>query len=740
MATQRGRRRSALVLFCVLVVAPVGCAPPPPPGPVPAADVPGRVVDLDGRPVADAEVRTDSGTTRTDAQGGFSVPATVGGSWVTVAHAGFLGRTRAGTPGDPLLVRLTPDDGQTVALQFGGDVMMGRRFFDPDEDGSRSDALIKDPSDVGEHTALLDSIAPLLRDGDLTEVNVESPVVAEPFIDPAQPRPSTAHPTKRFVFASGPALPEALGRAGVDVVGLANNHQYDMLEEGVGSTVDRFTAAGFAPGARQFGLGHSVDAAYAPAVNTVKGTRIAFLGCTSITGSEQPISYVAGPEKGGAAPCDPIRIRDSVAAAKASGAVVVFSVHGGFEYGRSPSGQVQSFTQTARDAGATLVVNAHPHVVGGLDWNGSSLAAWSLGNLVFDQTVWPTFESYVLNVHLRQGRIVRAFLEPVMIDGYVAHGLRPGFADHVDRTALGRSKGPFTVEDGAVELDLGGRPPPVPASVPLPPSPAGTIAEIGTGWSVRDTGPPGVVQTGQDLLWTGDFEADTLGEGPGALWTSSPDASIIGDPDPSRGQVYRLTRTSGDAKPVTGTTTHRALLNAASAERLRRLNKDDDDEGAAPPADGPPVARPELTLNGMARLDPGARAEVQLSWFSDTKGPSASQTVRVLDGGATGRPWEPLRVDATAPPDAVAVQVFVRLYPPRATPGRPNPPSTTSADVDGLRLIEWSGPGPHATTRATHLRTYVGGEARLERAATTAGGPVPEPLTVLPGGGEGPPR
>jgi hypothetical protein len=372
------------------------------------------------------------------------------------------------------------------------------------------------------------------------------------------------------VFASGTGLPDALAAAGVDVIGLANNHQYDLLEDGVRSTIDGFADAGFAPGSKQFGLGPTIEAAYTPAITEAGGLRIAFLGCTSILGSEHAIGYVADPDQGGAAPCEEAWVRDSVTAAAAAADMVVFSVHGGFEYGREPSGQVELITSVARQAGAQLVINHHPHVVGGLDWDGRSLAAWSLGNLVFDQTVWPTFQSYVLAVHVRRGEIVRAYLEPVMIDDYVAHGIGSGSADYIARTAAGLSRGPFVVEDGAVELDLGGRMVPQPVTTPLPGSEAGRITEIGDGW-LLDQADPDLSEFGTDLLWTGDFDDDVLGADPATLWTEDDDTTVTRDAAaPERGNYYQLRRDARDADPIFGTTIHRLLLTNPGSVGLRR--------------------------------------------------------------------------------------------------------------------------------------------------------------------------
>ncbi|MGH8963852.1 MAG: CapA family protein, partial [Actinomycetes bacterium] len=495
------------------------------------------------------------------------------------------------------------------------------------------DALIDDPASVAEHDRLLAPLAPLLRDADLTAVNVESPISEQPYIDPTRPRQPGVHPTKEFVFASGTGMPAALADAGVDVVGLANNHQFDLLSGGVRSTVDAFAGAGFAPGSGQFGLGATVEEAYRPAITEVSGMRVAFLGCTTITGAEHAINYVAGPDKAGAAPCEETRIRDGVAAAASAADLVVFGVHGGFEYGREPSSTVQRLTATARAAGAQLVINHHPHVVGGLDWDGRSLAAWSLGNLVFDQTVWPTFQSYVLVVHVRRDEVVRAYLEPVMVEDYVARGVGSRLADHVARAAAGLSRGPFVLEDGAVELDLDDRIAEDAQVVQLSGSPTGTITEIAAGWRL-DRVDPASGQCGTDLMWVGDFDGPVVSAGAGALWSTEPDARAVLAPAPDYGGVFRLRRTDDNSEAVVASPLHRMLLTNPGSVALRRARSELDGEAVPPLRPGGPRAQAQLSLTGSLRAGPGATVEVQISWYPDTRGPSSAQTVQVFDEGS----------------------------------------------------------------------------------------------------------
>lgn len=242
------------------------------------------------------------------------------------AHAErHLPRTQAVEPGRPTSVVLTRAEPATLSLRVGGDVMFGRRYYDRNDDGDRGDALLQVGASAADHAALLGRIQPLLADADLTVVNLETPLVSEPWFDPRTPRPSRFHPTKEFAFASAPESVQALRDSGVDVVALGNNHVFDALDAGLQSTLQVLDDARMP----HFGAGRDVDEAWAPALVERKGQRLAFLGCTTITGTEHAVPYVAGQRQGGAAQCSHARLRRAVEAAASRADVVVVMVHGG---------------------------------------------------------------------------------------------------------------------------------------------------------------------------------------------------------------------------------------------------------------------------------------------------------------------------------------------------------------------------------------------------------------------------
>ncbi len=576
--------------------------------------------------------------------------------------------------------------------------MFGRRFYDRNEDGKTLDGALQSGDEADEHLSLLDNVQPLLENADLTAVNLETPLTTNPYVVPTRPRPAKFHPTKEFVFGSDPAAAVALREAGVDMVDLGNNHLYDVQEQGVDDTLSALSRANFQPGVGHFGGGGTEEEAWRPAVASVKGQSIAFIGCTTIVGPTEPIkdvpsqlSYVASDaeNKRGAAECEEGMIRTKVAEARAKHNVVVFMIHGGFEYERAPSEKIRQLTNTAREAGATLVINHHPHVVGGFDWDGSSLAAWTMGNLLFDQTVWPTFESYMLRVDVRRGKVIRAYTEPLMIEGFKPKGLTGESADHVAREAAGRSPGPFVIEDGAMEVDINGRATRRAIKAPLEGgSPAGTILDFDEGSSISGFSGPGSLQLGRDLLWVGSFEdedTDAHNRG-GALWDLNAEHKRVGSEYAYEGDVgARIERKYNDRDDAALTPLHRILIKPNQ----------------------------ETSLVGMVRKRPDADAYLQLSWYPDTEGPSATQTKVPIDAKSDSS-WQPFRVDVTTPANAVAVGLYLRLKPYSSQ-------ESVAADFDNVRFIEWAPVGTPFSPLYEYGRVVDIGEATVSESFLPGG-------------------
>jgi poly-gamma-glutamate capsule biosynthesis protein CapA/YwtB (metallophosphatase superfamily) len=619
----------------------------------------GRVIDMDGNPIAGASVNSQTDHTTSKNDGWFDLPSQGMPEWLTAKSDGFISRTRAGSPDTPILFRLTPDDGKTIVIQFGGDTMFGRRFFDPNEDGDTTDGLLPPNPDVEAHLKLMAPIGPLLGKSDLTVLNLESPLTDQPYYSPRDPRPTVYHDTKDYVFSSDTSAVNALKQTGVDIVDIGNNHLYDLLETGVQSTISALDAGTMS----HFGGGANETDAWAPAIITVKGQKIAFIGCTTIDkpippATDHDITYVASDalKKGGAAACEESKLRSAVMQAKQDANIVVVMIHGGFEYVRTPSNNIIRLSMLAKNSGATLVINHHPHVIGGFSWEDQSLIAWSMGNFIFDQDVWPTFETYMLTVYLRDGKLIRAHIDPLMIKDYVPHGLTNEPADHVIRNAA-RSPGSLVMENGALEVDIDQHAIQKTYTQSLDGKlDQGQIIFIPPSQWISDFKGTGTFLLGRDLLWVGGFENDEVdSESGGApLWGESKDSFQFGKEYAYEGSSgIHLTRSGSNISDVVTSHLHRLLIGPGS----------------------------KLSITGLMRAKKGTVPVIQISWYTDNRGPSFLQTTEPIEAKDSNQ-WQQFRFDIQAPENAVAVQVFLRLAPPAQ--------GVITADFDNLRVIEWA--------------------------------------------------
>ena len=113
-------------------------------------------------------------------------------------------------------------DDSRWALHAGGDVMLGRRYEEPG-------GLLQTDQAAGA-AEVVANLAPLFAASDIGIVNLETVL--------SDLAASGAYPGKRYVINTPSRATTALTAMGVDVVGLANNHSRDWLDEGLSNTRD----------------------------------------------------------------------------------------------------------------------------------------------------------------------------------------------------------------------------------------------------------------------------------------------------------------------------------------------------------------------------------------------------------------------------------------------------------------------------------------------------------------------
>lgn len=219
---------------------------------------------------------------------------------------------------------------------------------------------------------------------------------------------------KHYTFRAPPAAADALARAGVDIAGQANNHALDygpqVLAQGRQLLTDRGIAV--------VGAGPDARVAHRPVVLTRNGLRIAFLAYVAPFAESTGFntrSWKAGRHTPGLAIGRPKGIRADVRAALAVADQVVVLIHAGYEEVPTPSGVQRDLARAAIEAGATLVIGAHPHILQGYRREGSTLIAYSLGNFVFDKMPGALADSAILDVRLGSSGVTSVAWIPVVL-------------------------------------------------------------------------------------------------------------------------------------------------------------------------------------------------------------------------------------------------------------------------------------------------------------------------------------
>lgn len=450
---------------------PEGCFEPPPEDDpsLPAAErdartkyacawisLKGRVLTRAGAPVGGATVRVHGQTAKTGADGGFFFPGLPRrNALLEVELSGFhktiepVHLRRGLEEAEVVLneVFLSEESPEIARFVFTGDVMMGRRFLDPDNATPRDalpadnpDAVIQTSDPLPGSREVLRWVRPFLESADFAAVNLECPVTDEP---------ATPHPYKSYVFFTLPKSLEAIVEAGVDYVSLGNNHVHDYLDDGLVDTLGHLDRVGLP----YSGAGVEADAAFKPSRVEVGGTGYSLLSMSSVgEGTADEWDLLASDTTGGAANLlDEARVSAALKTERDAGRVPIALLHTGAEYSERPADYTKSGLQRVVRDGAALVIAHHPHVPQGLSWDGDVLVAQSLGNFVFDQDRHDTMLGLVAEIGMKGATVAQADVMPVYLKRYRTLPIAGALADSELRrlAALSREGELTLVPNGA---------------------------------------------------------------------------------------------------------------------------------------------------------------------------------------------------------------------------------------------------------------------------------------------------
>lgn len=243
---------------------------------------------------------------------------------------------------------------------------------------------------------------PFLSETDLAMVNLETAVSLKDG-EPAE---------KQFAFLSHPDLLKGANWAGIDLVSLANNHALDYGPAAFLDTLSHLKQYDIA----YVGGGANHAEAYQRQDFVIKEQTIGFLGFSKVLPS---VSWYAAENRPGlASGYQEEEVYKRIAEAAEETDLTIVYIHWGKEMADEPEPRDREMAYKMIDAGADVVIGAHPHVLQGLEYYKGKLIAYSLGNFIF------TMSRHELG---RQTGVLQLTIDP---DGQQSARLIPMVIEH----------------------------------------------------------------------------------------------------------------------------------------------------------------------------------------------------------------------------------------------------------------------------------------------------------------------
>lgn len=239
----------------------------------------------------------------------------------------------------------------------------------------------------GDAAGLLTDLLPEFESSDLTIANLECPLIETP-----SPILKTG-PT----FGGSTGCIKGIQAAGIDVLGLANNHIMDHGAAGLKNTIEVCARAGIAT----VGAGENLAAARKLLIREVGGLRVAVLAV-----AEHEFS-IAGKNSWGANPLDPIDFVRNLKDNCDRFDYLIVLLHGGDEF-FVPSPGLRNTCRFMIECGANAVIVQHPHCLGGYEHYRNGHIVYGQGALLMDEAIYrnlPSFhEGFVIKLSITDDR------------------------------------------------------------------------------------------------------------------------------------------------------------------------------------------------------------------------------------------------------------------------------------------------------------------------------------------------
>lgn len=289
-------------------------------------------------------------------------------------------------PGEAGILQKSPDDkdiretaeeeavpGYDLVLSFAGDIC-----FDETCD------VMQDYIGQGERVEhnISPELLDLMRGADVCWINNEFA-----YSDRGAPLEN-----KMYTFRARPERVKMLKEMGVDIVGLANNHVYDFGPEAMTDTLDTLRQAGIA----YVGAGKDLEEAMTPVYREIDGIKIAYVAASRA--EKYKMTPQATESGAGILRCyDTELFLKEIREAREQADYVIALVHWGTEYSAELEEVQMSTGREYIDAGADIVIGAHPHCLQGIEYYQGKPIVYSLGNFWFNSK---SLDTMLLQVRL----------------------------------------------------------------------------------------------------------------------------------------------------------------------------------------------------------------------------------------------------------------------------------------------------------------------------------------------------
>ena len=211
---------------------------------------------------------------------------------------------------------------------------------------------------------------------------------------------------KTYTFRAHPSRVNILKELGVDIVTLANNHVYDYGEQALIDTMETLKQADIF----YCGAGHNLDEAMAPVYFEIGGKTIAYVAASRA--EKNMATPQATEDSPGILHCYDISLFiQTIKEAKEKSDYVIACVHWGTEFTHELEDVQLTTGKDYLDAGADIVIGAHPHCLQGIEWYDGKYIIYSLGNFWFNGQ---TIDTMLLNIRF-YGDKTEEFIEVAVV-------------------------------------------------------------------------------------------------------------------------------------------------------------------------------------------------------------------------------------------------------------------------------------------------------------------------------------